>query len=188
MDGRRSLFCFQGPYKRIIMKRAPVLTFLFLLIASIGSAQDLAGQVVKVRIEPEVLSAGETAVLRAEYSIPEGMYMALQEQFFFVRIDDVDGSGIPGLVQKPLVYPPGVEKGGLITYKKSVVLNREFTLPADLSPGSYTLKVTAGYQYCNEEGTCYIPKTVTFNPDITVIPAAGAGSAVPGVLPAAAGT
>ncbi|TFG58436.1 MAG: protein-disulfide reductase, partial [Spirochaetales bacterium] len=47
---------------------------------------------------------------------------------------------------------------------------------------------TAGYQYCNEEGTCYIPKTVTFNPDITVIPAAGAGSAVPGVLPAAAGT
>lgn len=149
------------------MKRG-VLPFLLLLTSAL-----LYAQAVQVTLEPVTIAPGGSGVVRAEYTIPEGMYMALQEQFFFVRIDQTKPSGtgasdLTGLIQAPLSYPPGVEKNGLITYKKHVTLTRTFTVPADTPPGNYTITTTAGYQYCNEKGTCYVPKKITFELSLTV--------------------
>jgi len=126
----------------------------------------LASGEVEISVEPREVSPGSEAVLRAEYEIPDGMYMALQEDFFYVEAATPEG-----MSQSPLSYPEGTEKQGLITYSDRVVLERTLRISPYISAGKYTLEVTAGYQYCDETGTCFLPQTEKIEVSLTVLEA-----------------
>ena len=147
----------------------PVLAVLALLAGPAGSVPvfgqlTLASGEVHVSIEPREAAPGSATILRAEYEIPEGMYMALQEDFFYVEAATPEGVSMG-----PLTYPEGTEKRGLITYSGSVTLERTLRISPDMRAGEYTIEVTAGYQYCDETGTCFLPQTERVEVGLTVI-------------------
>ncbi len=144
---------------------------LIILLTTAGSFPvfgqlTLASGEVEISVEPREVSPGSEAVLRAEYEIPDGMYMALQEDFFYVEAATPEG-----MSQSPLSYPEGTEKQGLITYSDRVVLERTLRISPYISAGKYTLEVTAGYQYCDETGTCFLPQTEKIEVSLTVLEA-----------------
>ncbi len=118
---------------------------------------------IEVDVNPQTLRPGETATLTARYTIPENMYMALQEQFFFVEVTDTDF-----IEQAPINYPEGKDKNGLTIYKKEVSISRTITISETAPFGDHRLDVKTGYQFCDEGGTCFIPQTVTHSLDMTV--------------------
>jgi thiol:disulfide interchange protein DsbD len=181
---------------RRFLRSAAVFAFMVLLFFGtpgsipVFAQLTLASGEVDITVEPREVSPGTEAVLRAEYEIPEGMYMALQEDFFYVEAAPPEG-----IRQGPLTYPEGTEKRGLITYSDRVTLERSLRISPDVSPGDYTLEITAGYQYCDEDGTCFLPQTKRVTVEVIVLEeestaggAAEGGADTAGESTSAAGT
>lgn len=153
-----------------------LLAVLLILLAVSGTIPAQEAE-IDVDFVPSELHPGETGDLVATFTIPDGMYMALQEQFFFVDISAPDW-----LTLGEISYPEGEEKNGLIIYKGKVTISRPVTLSEFADPGEYDLSVRTGYQFCNEAGVCFIPQEVEHTLRLTAAGAAEAGGNSPGLL------
>ncbi len=118
-----------------------------------GSNEEPPRISLSARVVPSSVSPGENGTIEITYSIPDGTYLAKQEQFFFFTVDTAGR-----LETGPLLYPPGKEKDGLIIYTDTVTIKRDFFLSADAPIGETKLSITAGYQFCDENGVCFIPE------------------------------
>jgi len=127
----------------------------FTLIIFLFSAQSLIAQdnVANGSIQPSEISHGGKGVITVTFTIPQGMHQSLQEDYFYIEAEEVEG-----ITFLPTQYPEGVEKDGLINFYESVTLQQEFTILEDLPAGEYKLTVYAGYQFCDEAGMCHFPE------------------------------
>ena len=79
------------------------------------------------------------------YTIPEGMHQTLQEQFFFVDVEPVEG-----IAFEETIYPEGKKDAeGYTEYHGKVTLIKEFKLADDLKD-PVKLKVYAGSEHKHE--------------------------------------
>jgi len=127
----------------------------FTLIIFLFFAQSLLAQeqVATGSIQPSELSAGGKGMITVTFIIPEGMHQSLQEEYFYIEAEEIEG-----ITFLPTLYPQGVEKDSLINYYESVTLQQEFTLSEDFSAGDYELTIYAGYQFCDDAGMCHFPE------------------------------
>jgi len=129
--------------------------FFFTLIIVLFSAQVLLAQdnVAKGVIKPSEISPGATGLISVTFTIPEGMHQSLQEDYFYIEADEVEG-----IEFLSVHYPEGTEHEGLIDYYDSVILTMEFIVTDDAEIGERKLKVYAGYQFCDDAGMCHFPE------------------------------
>jgi thiol:disulfide interchange protein len=129
--------------------------FFFTLIIVLFSAQALLAQdnVAKGVIKPSEISPGATGLILVTFTIPEGMHQSLQEDYFYIEADEVEG-----IEFLPVQYPEGTEHEGLIDYYDSVTLIMEFSVSNDAEIGEREIQVYAGYQFCDDAGMCHFPE------------------------------
>lgn len=151
---------------------------LLLLLPQFLPAQQIPD--IEIAASQVRIQKGQSATLSVTYSIPEGIYLAKQEQFFHFEADLPDG-----MTAGPVLYPEGEEKNGLITYRESATLSRDIAASEEMEPGSYTLNISASYQFCDENGMCYLPQSKSLATTLTVLssesPAAVAGAEENGI-------
>jgi len=135
--------------------RMKKVILFFTLIIFLFFAQSLLAQeqVATGSIQPSELSAGGKGMITVTFIIPEGMHQSLQEEYFYIEAEEIEG-----ITFLPTLYPQGVEKDSLINYYESVTLQQEFTLSEDFSAGDYELTIYAGYQFCDDAGMCHFPE------------------------------
>ncbi|MDY6916287.1 MAG: cytochrome c biogenesis protein CcdA [Candidatus Cloacimonadota bacterium] len=114
---------------------------------------------------PQLTAQGnETVTARVEdgkilitYHIPEGYHQTLQKDYFYVEVESY-----PGLQVSETIYPEGhLDADGNTEYKGNTTLVKEFTISNDFKAGS--IKIYAGYQFCEDDGTCLFPEEKEFN-------------------------
>ncbi len=151
------------------MKRN-LLVFLILVF----SAQLSAAEIAELIITPNEVFPGEEAVVSVVYRFPENMHQTLAGDFFTFTIDSEIA-----FETGEVIYPEGIIEKGATVYYGTAELKRTVKIPADTGPGFYNLKVTAGYQLCNDAGTCFFPETVEIEGTITVLEGTSAGDKTP---------
>jgi len=85
------------------------------------------------------------------YEFPEGFHQTHNPDFFKAEI-----TGPDIFTDVKTTYPEGKKEGDLVNYYDKAVI----TLSIDrdkVPPGEYNIQVKAGYQLCDENGTCYLP-------------------------------
>ena len=129
--------------------------FFFTFIVVLFSAHTLLAQdsVAKGVINPSEISPGATGLISVTFTIPEGMHQTLQEDYFYIETDELEG-----IEFLPVHYPEGTEHEGLIDYYDSVILTMEFVVADDAKIGEQEIKVYAGYQFCDDAGMCHFPE------------------------------
>ncbi len=104
----------------------------------------------------EVISAKiEGNQIKVTYNIPEGYHQTLQEDMFFVEVDDVEG-----ITFESTVYPQGkTMEDGSIEFHGTVFLIKKFTAQDNINDDTL-IQIYAGYQFCDEGGTCFMPEEI----------------------------
>lgn len=156
------------------MKGSAVLvTLLFLLILPAEAQFDFNDSSealgISASLTPNPATAGKSALLEVAYEIPRGFYQSLQEDFFFIRAD-----GPTGIELGDTTYPPGQVKDGVVQYHGRTVLTAEVRFEESFIPGDHVLKIVAGYQLCDETGTCLFPVETAIDVPVTLLPPPGA--------------
>ena len=119
-----------------------VLFFRFTASLLAGDSQ----QVVSAKIEKNKLLV--------TYHIPSDKHQTILEEYHFMTID-VDP--VAGIEFKDTIYPDGKrDSDGNIEYHGIVTLSKPFVLKGE-APDS--IRITAGYQFCTENGTCLAPES-----------------------------
>lgn len=133
------------------MKKKLWITFiLMILFASLSAQAPEPKQVISAKIEDNQI--------KVTYIIPDGMHQTLQEDMFFIDVDDVNG-----ITFEPTVYPKGKKtKDGYIEYHGTVVLSKQLKV-LDNFDGKPVIKIYAGYQLCLDSGTCFMPEELEFD-------------------------
>jgi len=127
-----------------------IISFILLLsITTTISAQN----VVSGKIEPEQIEIGKQGKIEIIFNIPEGMHQSLQEDYFYIEAEEVEG-----IEFLTVQYPEGKEHEGIIDYYDSVTLTMELIVADDATVGEYTIKIYAGYQFCDDAGMCHFPE------------------------------
>ncbi len=133
------------------MRSLGIITLLFLLLSTALFAQET---IIKAEILPQEIGSDGKAYLHVTYIFPEGMHQTFQEEYFYIEPTEMDGFTF-GKTE----YPDGhTDEDGLIEYTGTVVVKRSMQLGKDVAPGDYTLNVAAGFQICNEQGSCLFPE------------------------------
>ena len=104
-------------------------------------------------ITPSKISPGGKGLITVTFTIPEGMHQSLQEDYFYIEAEEVEGVEF-----LPVLYPEGIEKDGIIEYYDSVTLTMEFIVSDDAAIGDNQITVYAGYQFCDDAGMCHFPE------------------------------
>jgi len=104
----------------------------------------------------EVISAKiEGNQIKVTYNIPEGFHQTLQEDMFFVDVDEVEG-----ITFESTVYPNGEEmEDGSIEFHGIVSLTKNFVGKDNFNDDTL-ITIYAGYQFCDEGGTCFMPEEI----------------------------
>jgi len=90
--------------------------------------------------------------------IPEGYYVALQEDYLGI---DIESQG--GITAGNTFYPEAVpDQYGGFRYYDVVVLGKEIHIAKNMPLGFRTVKVFLFYQSCDVSGTCFPPEDVEF--------------------------
>ncbi len=148
--------------KLLFSKVCLALLLLFLTLGLVEAQTN----VVKAVIEPAKLKAGEKGVLKVTIAIPDSQHAGLQEDYLYVTVDSISG-----IVWEKTVYPQGDKTPeGVTTYKKSVTLEKTFTIDNSFKEGKVDLKVRTGYQFCLDTGSCFMPQEVEQALPLTVLP------------------
>lgn len=134
----------------------------FILLLSITTTVS-AQNVVSGKIEPEQIEIGKQGKIVITFNIPAGFHQSLQKEYFFIEPADIEG-----IIFKSTFYPEGVDEDGVITYYHKVTLTRLFTIDKHFEPGSYKIKIIAGYQFCDDTGMCHLPEEVELVLPITI--------------------
>lgn len=143
-------------------KRNYIILIAILFIFSVVkiSAEE---QVVSGKIVPEQIEIGKQGKIEVIFNIPGGFHQSKQEDFFFIEHIKIEG-----IIFEPTIYPEGVDEDGVITYYNEVTLTRLFTLDKNFNPGSYEIKIIAGYQLCDDAGLCLFPEEVELVLPVTI--------------------
>jgi len=141
-----------------MLKSKIVVTFsiLFLLFSLLGAQveNEQKEDIVKATIEQD----GSQGTIIVTYKIPEGMHQTLQKDYFYI-----DTKEVKGLQFGKTIYPEG-KKGedGYVEYKGVVKLKKNFLLSEDFGSEPQKVKIFAGYQLCEDGGTCHFPQEKEF--------------------------
>jgi len=135
--------------------RMKKVILFFTLIIVIFSTQTILAQdhVAKGIITSSEISSGSKGVITVTFTIPQGMHQSLQEDYFYIEAEEVEG-----IEFLHIQYPEGVDHEGIIEYYDSVTLTMNFIVADDATVGEYTIKIYAGYQYCDNAGMCHFPE------------------------------
>ena len=127
----------------------------FTLIIVIFSAQTLLAQdhVAKGIITSSEIFSGGEGVITVTFTIPDGMHQSLQEDYFYIEAEEIEG-----IEFLPVQYPKGIDHDGVIGYYDSVTLTMEFIIDEDAPIGEHPIKIYAGYQFCDDAGMCHFPE------------------------------
>jgi thiol:disulfide interchange protein DsbD len=102
--------------------------------------------------------------LLIRFEFPEGYHQELQEDYFYINIEPVEG-----LEFGPTIYPEGVESEfGYIAYYDEALLRREIEIISALPDDLNNLTVLVGYQLCEDTGACLFPEEETLTVDFTI--------------------
>jgi len=117
------------------MKKLLVLTMILLLAAGLFANQKL-DKLASVEVKDSLIVA--------TYNIPEDMHMYLQQDFFYLDVDEMEN-----VVFAETVYPEGhADEDGLISFEGTVQLTKKFTLNEGVKAEDVTFKLYVGYQMC----------------------------------------
>ena len=133
-------------------RKFPMIIISFILLLSITTTIS-AQNVVSGKIEPEQIEIGKQGKIEIIFNIPEGMHQSLQEDYFYIEAEEVEG-----IEFLTVQYPEGKEHEGIIDYYDSVTLTMELIVADDATVGEYTIKIYAGYQFCDDAGMCHFPE------------------------------
>ena len=142
------------------MRKILGITFAVLMLLTSLSAQLLdPQQVISAKVEDNQIVV--------TYEIPKGYHQTKQEDMFFVEVEEIEG-----ITFEPTIYPEGHKtKDGYIEYEGTVILSKQFTVSDDFK-GDPIIQVYAGYQFCDENGTCFMPVEIelglSLSPDTEV--------------------
>lgn len=127
--------------------------FLWITFALVILFTSLAAQLPNPQ---EVISAKiEGNQIKVTYKIPKGFHQTLQEDMFFIEVDEVEG-----ITFEPTVYPEGEKmEDGSIEFHGTVSLTKKFVTHNNISDETL-IQIYAGYQFCDEGGTCFMPEEV----------------------------
>lgn len=138
-------------------KKIIFTSLFFVLFAFQIFAQDVS---VSGKIEPQNIEIGQKNELQITFKIRPGFHINLQKDFFFIELAEK----IKGLKFEPTIYPNGEkDKDGMVFYHNQVTLTRRFLVEKNFAPDSSKIKIIAGYQVCDESGTCLFPEEVEVN-------------------------
>ena len=128
------------------------LTVLFLLIVLSLFAQEFTPE--------KIVSAKITgSQIEVTYIFPEGYHQSLQEDYFFIEVEKIDGVSF-----EPTVYPEGKKaEDGIIEYHGKTILTKEFTIDKKDQNKIKEITIYAGYQICLNSGSCLFPEEVEFS-------------------------
>lgn len=99
-----------------------------------------------------------SASFEVRFDFPEGFHQSKQEDFFGVTAP----ANSPFRILR-IVYPDtGVIEDGILNYYDTAVLTVETILTDEINAGEYRVPFQAAYQLCDDAGTCYTPRTETF--------------------------
>lgn len=133
------------------MKKFFFLIFL-LLTTSLFSQNDTEAT---VDIQPQI--KGDQ--IEVKFVIPEGYHQTLQEDYFFIETEEMEGISF-----EPTVYPKGeLDEDGNIEYRGTVILLKKFTINDEKIGKIQNIKIYAGYQICDDDGTCFMPEEFEFS-------------------------
>jgi thiol:disulfide interchange protein DsbD len=108
---------------------------------------------ISIRPDEVTVAVNESASFELLYEFPDGFHQTKQEDFFGITAPEASPFRV-----REVVYPEsGVMENGVLTYYGSAVLRVEIALSSDVTPGEYRVPFTAGYQLCDDAGTCYFP-------------------------------
>ena len=138
-------------------KKIIFTSLFFVLFAFQIFAQDVS---VSGKIEPQNIEIGQKNELQITFKIRPGFHINLQKDFFFIELAEK----IKGLKFEPTIYPNGEkDKDGMVFYHNQVTLTRRFLVEKNFATDSSKIKIIAGYQVCDESGTCLFPEEVEVN-------------------------
>jgi len=127
------------------LKKIILLSFLFAMVFSLKAQDYNAQEIISLKIAD--------SQLMVTYSIPDKMHQTLQEEFFFVDVEPIEGVEFG-----ETIYPEGKEtEDGYIEFHGKVTLIKKFTI-SDNYEGIPDVTIYAGYQLCLDEGTCFMPE------------------------------
>ena len=128
------------------------------LIGSGETAPSLPEVGISLRPAEVTVSHDGTASFEVRFDFPAGFHQSRQEEFFGVTAPESSPFRI-----KRISYPDtGVMEDGILNYYDTAVLTVETVLTAEVNAGEYRVPFQAAYQLCDEGGTCYTPRTETF--------------------------
>lgn len=117
------------------MKKLLVLTMLLILALGLFASEKL-DKLTSVEVKDSTIVA--------TYTIPEGMHMFLQKDFFYLDVDEMEG-----VVFGETVYPEGhADEDGYISLVGTVQLTKKFTLKEGVELDDMNVKIYVGYQMC----------------------------------------
>lgn len=148
------------------MKKATIALFILCMFGTI-----FAQETVRIGIEPQILKAGEEAVLTATFVIPDSMHAVLQEDYLFLEPEEN-----PYFSYEKTVYSQGKIVEGETYFYRDVTLTRKIKVKEDAAAGEQTLKVNTGWQYCTESGSCNPPQEEEHLLTVTVETAGAKGN------------
>lgn len=135
-------------------------------------------RLVELTLTPSMLRPGEVGEVGVTYQVPDGQYLALQEEFLRFEL-------LPTHVGKlgEISYPPGTPKGGgVVVYREALTLTAPFYPSTTSSPGEYQLTILVHYQYCDEDGLCFPPVVEEVVLQFTLEPGENTGSGISKLL------
>ncbi len=132
------------------MKRSIVILMMLLFVITAFAQEFTSEEIVSAKITD--------SQIEVTFIIPEGYHQTLQEDYFFIETEEMEGVSF-----EPTVYPKGeLDEDGNIEYHDTITLTKQFTVSENFK-GDPIIQVYAGYQFCDEEGTCFMPEEVEFS-------------------------
>ena len=128
------------------MRKILWITFaVMILFTSLSAQLPDPHKVVSAKIEANQI--------KVTYTIPDGFHQTLNKDMFFIEVGEVEG-----ITFEPTVYPKERQmKDGSIEYHGIVFLTKNFVTKDNISDETL-IKIYAGYQFCDEGGTCFMPE------------------------------
>jgi len=146
------------------MKKAAYLFLIILLFSTVVFNLPAQSEVPPAEVRAELIK-GETEdiyVLRVIYNFPEGYHQSFQKDFFFFSIVSPDTAEIG-----EISYPAAPSAGEEFDFYGETVLETELR---NFNPGKTPeLEIKAGWQLCDEDGTCFFPQSEIITADMKMI-------------------
>ncbi|MFO7897084.1 MAG: hypothetical protein R6U84_09140 [Candidatus Cloacimonadales bacterium] len=120
------------------MKKRVILALLILSSAIFLWAREnvTAAEVLSVKVEADSIVA--------TFEIPEGMHLTIQEDYFYLDVDEVEGVSF-----EETIYPKGeLDELGFENVHGTVHLIKKFTVADNVDKEKINFQIYAGFQLC----------------------------------------